>query len=701
MTAAEPQDRLATARAAVGVTGGAPLSVQGGWLAGGAALALTTSTFGVLARLLADRHAIGAVIGDGPSAADDAVVRILLSAVFFAVVLALFPRGRRSSGVRVAVGSVSAAAASGVLVAEVTSAGVDVAVLLSALAMGAVLPAVPAALASRVEPGARVLAMRMAGGGLPLAFLLASCLSLADAPEVGSGALAVLGLGGLVLARIARGDGPGRDQAAVHDAVGSPVGDEVPVVPFGQLVRRVLARETIVQAGILGFMSGIVLLTLPLFVVLRLGHHHQVSIDDQTLSLAMSFGLALAFLAIGTPDVILRHARSVGGPSRRVAWLLPIAALSLLLAVVLDLASALLVLAAIATALIWSSWSRAELAAVIGTPHDVRVGAATFMTVLHLFGAVVSIAVVGGVDRRFGTGWAIALLALFVVAVVGAATRVAAGADKDLERTLSRFLSAVEVDERRAAGREVPLLEARRVDFSYGQVQVLFGVDFTVDEGEMVALLGTNGAGKSTLLRVISGLGLPSRGLVRFDGNDVTYASPSDRVHAGIAQVPGGKAVFGPLSVVENLRVHGHALGRDRAAVDAGIEAAFAQFPRLEERRDQMAQTLSGGEQQMLALSKALILKPRLLLIDELSLGLAPVIVGQLLAMVRQINAQGTAVVLVEQSVNVALSLAHHAYYMEKGEMRFDGPSQDLLDRPDVLRSVYLKGAAKGLGGGA
>jgi ABC-type branched-subunit amino acid transport system ATPase component len=194
---------------------------------------------------------------------------------------------------------------------------------------------------------------------------------------------------------------------------------------------------------------------------------------------------------------------------------------------------------------------------------------------------------------------------------------------------------------------------------------------------------------------------VPQRGAVHLDGRDITFATATDRVQRGISQVPGGKAVFGPMSVVENLRVYGYALGSDRAAVDRGIDTAFEVFPRLNERRNQTAQTLSGGEQQMLALSKALILEPRLLLIDELSLGLAPVIVSQLLDMVRTINERGTAVVLVEQSVNVALSLAQHAYYMEKGEIRFDGPTAELLERPDVLRSVYLKGAADGLGAGA
>jgi ABC-type branched-subunit amino acid transport system ATPase component len=270
--------------------------------------------------------------------------------------------------------------------------------------------------------------------------------------------------------------------------------------------------------------------------------------------------------------------------------------------------------------------------------------------------------------------------------------------DADFDARVGELVERQEAAQVRAGGTRDPLLSCRGIDFSYGPVQVLFGVDFTVDDGEMVALLGTNGAGKSTLLRVVSGLGRPSAGTVRLRGEDITYLDPAARVRAGVTQIPGGKAVFGPLSVADNLRLYGYALGRDRRSVDRGIEESFTAFPRLAERRNSLSSTLSGGEQQMLALSKALILKPQLLCIDELSLGLAPKVVGELLEMVRQINTGGTAVVLVEQSVNVALSLAHHAYYMEKGAVQFDGPSAELLERPDVLRSVFLRGAADGMG---
>jgi ABC-type branched-subunit amino acid transport system ATPase component len=184
---------------------------------------------------------------------------------------------------------------------------------------------------------------------------------------------------------------------------------------------------------------------------------------------------------------------------------------------------------------------------------------------------------------------------------------------------------------------------------------------------------------------------------VHFRGADVTFLGADRRVELGISQIPGGRAVFGPLSVVDNLRAYGHLHGRSRLKLERAIDETFAALPKLAERRNQLASTLSGGEQQMLALGKVFILRPRLLLIDELSLGLAPIVVGELLDVVRRINEQGTCVVLVEQSVNVALSVVNHAYFMEKGEMRFDGLAADLIARPDLLRSVFLHGANRGL----
>jgi ABC-type branched-subunit amino acid transport system ATPase component len=308
-------------------------------------------------------------------------------------------------------------------------------------------------------------------------------------------------------------------------------------------------------------------------------------------------------------------------------------------------------------------------------------------------GGIAGAVLLGGMQTRYGTGGA--LFSLLAPGVLAALLLVRAGVhvQSDLDRMIDAVLEEEQLREVEAHHGHLPMLTCKGIDFSYGQLQVLFGVDFTVDDGEMVALLGTNGAGKSTLLKVISGIGLPQSGTVRFRGHDITYLDAERRTRLGITQIPGGRAVFGPLTVVENLRSYGYALGKERGNLDRLIDECFEAFPRLAERRNSLASQLSGGEQQMLGLSKALVLKPRLLIIDELSLGLAPIIVGQLLDMVRQINGTGTAVVLVEQSVNIALSLVDHAYFMEKGEMRFDGVAADLLARDDLLRAVFLEGA--------
>jgi ABC-type branched-subunit amino acid transport system ATPase component/branched-subunit amino acid ABC-type transport system permease component len=231
------------------------------------------------------------------------------------------------------------------------------------------------------------------------------------------------------------------------------------------------------------------------------------------------------------------------------------------------------------------------------------------------------------------------------------------------------------------------------VDASYGHVQVLYDVDLAVDDGEVIALLGTNGAGKSTLLRVLAGLMSAGEGRVVFEGEDITELDPVARVRAGLVMVPGGRGVFGSLTVAENLRMAEWLSRHDHDALADVRRRVFELFPVLEGRLGQRASLLSGGEQQMLTLAQALLCRPRVMLIDELSLGLAPAVVATLADVVRQINADGTTVVLVEQSVNVATTLAHRAVFMEKGQVRFAGPIAELTDRPDLLRSVFLKGA--------
>ena len=238
-------------------------------------------------------------------------------------------------------------------------------------------------------------------------------------------------------------------------------------------------------------------------------------------------------------------------------------------------------------------------------------------------------------------------------------------------------------------GREL-VLAVDGIDVAYGPLQVLFGVSLEVAEGETVALLGTNGAGKSTLLRAMAGLVTPTAGTVSLDGEDVTRLRPEDRVARGLTLVEGGRATFPSLTVRENLRLGAWRFLRDTARVEEGIAAAVDLFPSLGSRLDQSAGTLSGGEQQMMAIGRAILTGARVLMIDELSLGLAPIVMGEIVGAVERLAAAGTTILLVEQSLNIALSLCARAYFMEKGEVRFSGPTEGLLERGDLVRSVFF-----------
>jgi branched-chain amino acid transport system ATP-binding protein len=268
--------------------------------------------------------------------------------------------------------------------------------------------------------------------------------------------------------------------------------------------------------------------------------------------------------------------------------------------------------------------------------------------------------------------------------------------NEDILKVQQSALTQAEARKRRLDG-DPQMMVIRGLNAGYDQTQILFDVDFEVADGEIIALLGTNGAGKSTLLKAISGIIQPMSGAIIFDGQDITNADAIQSAHLGIAQVPGGRGIFPSLTVGENLRAGGWMYRKDKAYLDEAINRVTEMFPILKKRWDTPAGALSGGEQQMLSLSQAFIAKPKLLMIDELSLGLAPTIVEQLLDIVRAIHAQGTTIILVEQSVNVALRIAQRAVFMEKGEIRFFGPTSELLERPDILRSVFLEGAHSGL----
>ena len=328
----------------------------------------------------------------------------------------------------------------------------------------------------------------------------------------------------------------------------------------------------------------------------------------------------------------------------------------------------------------------------LAVPAKVRAFGFAIGTLFILPGLLI-LPVIGGLADTYGIRVGLALAA--PVFLVGGMILASAGGfvAHDIAQVWKSTAARSEVAHLRRQGK-IKLLLGREIDVHYDNVQVLFGVDFEVDEGEIVALMGTNGAGKSTLLKAISGLVQASGGAIVFDGRDMTHTPPDEIAGRGVSVVPGGQGVFTQLSVGDNLRLAAWNRRKQAAEARADTDKVLDMFPVLRERLDEPAGNLSGGQQQMLTLGMAFIGKPRLLMVDELSLGLAPSVVTQLLGMVRSLRDDGTTVILVEQSVNVALTVADRAYFMEKGEIRFEGPTTELLERPDLLRSVFLRAAA-------
>jgi branched-chain amino acid transport system ATP-binding protein len=234
----------------------------------------------------------------------------------------------------------------------------------------------------------------------------------------------------------------------------------------------------------------------------------------------------------------------------------------------------------------------------------------------------------------------------------------------------------------------MPLLEVNDLHTFYGNIEALKGVSLTVEEGEVVTLIGSNGAGKSTTLRSISGLTPPREGSIRFDGTEIGEVPPQEIVQMGISLSPEGRHVFSRMTVRENLDL-GAYLRKDRADIDRDMERVFALFPRLKERERQKGGTMSGGEQQMLAIGRALMANPKLLLLDEPSMGIAPILVERIYETIAEINRQGTTILLVEQNANYALSVSKRGYVLETGKVALEDESAKLLVNADVQKA-YL-----------
>ena len=232
------------------------------------------------------------------------------------------------------------------------------------------------------------------------------------------------------------------------------------------------------------------------------------------------------------------------------------------------------------------------------------------------------------------------------------------------------------------------LLEVHDLNVYYGAIHALQGINFHLDQGEIVTLIGANGAGKSTTLRTISGLLRPRTGLILFKGQDITVVAPEQIVRMGISQVPEGRKIFAPLTVKENLMMGAYTRS-DKAEIQQSMEQVFTSFPRLKERLNQLGGTLSGGEQQMLATARGLMSRPTVLLLDEPSMGLSPILTEEIFRIIKVINSQGTSILLVEQNAQMALSIANRAYVLETGRIVLEGDAREVADNPQV-RSAYL-----------
>lgn len=232
------------------------------------------------------------------------------------------------------------------------------------------------------------------------------------------------------------------------------------------------------------------------------------------------------------------------------------------------------------------------------------------------------------------------------------------------------------------------MLEIKDLEVYYGMIQAIKGISFEVNEGEVIALIGANGAGKTTILHTISGLIAPKKGSITFEGQELTKIPAHKIVENGLAQVPEGRRVFPSLSVLQNLKL-GAYTRKDKKEIDDTLKMIYERFPRLEERKNQPAGTLSGGEQQMLAMGRALMSKPRIILMDEPSMGLSPIFVNEIFDIIKQVSASGTTVLLVEQNAKKALSIADRGYVLETGKIVKEGKASDLLN-DEAVKKAYL-----------
>ena len=470
--------------------------------------------------------------------------------------------------------------------------------------------------------------------------------------------------------------------------------DELPV-SMGTAFARLRKIKTFyflsTGVGVLGF----ALIAIPIQFNLLLEDKYAMGPFQRGVVESLIWVAALAGLPVAGRIFDRGFRRDPGAMMRFAGMLVMVSGVVYMVALPIKILGALVALMAVAQTLISMAFVAAPPLIAAVSPYRIRAQAFALLPVfVFLMGGFFGGLIVGQLSDAYNERTAM-LVAAPPAALIGGALIIYGSrfVRSDISRSVEELVEEQEEQRRAAADpASVPALQVHNLDFAYGSVQVLFDVSFEVARGEVLALLGTNGAGKSTLLRAVSGLGIPDRGVVRLGGRTITYAEAEDRFAAGLVQLRGGAGIFEDLSVADNVRASVLAAGLDEVEVEVRSQWALSLFPALAERTGTLGRELSGGQQQMLALAMALMHDPEVLLIDELSLGLAPLVVEELLVVVERLRTEGQTMVIVEQSLNVALAFADRAIFMEKGRIRFEGPARELAERDDLARAVFLGG---------
>ena len=630
---------------------------------------------------------VGASLGDTPKSIASLALTQSLLVVLAVLGGAVVVHGRRRA-VLVALGAALTAAATCALLALVTTPWALTFVLAAnAVGIAGVLVVHPPLLAAFADGPRRARAFALhraaqaAGAGIT-AVLVAVLATGGDLTWRG----VMLVLAGLALLALLAAAGL-REPATPAD---DPAGDELRL-GFAEVARGVARAPTVGRLLAANAALGVVTVPLLLFVLLFLEDRWNLRLASRGVVIATTALATAALLGLLAQEGERMLARGPAHLLRPAANVLTISAAALIAALAVPafgVAVALLCVAFAGMALAQTAMNIVlmEIVEPAARPHAAALAGMAGAGVGGVLGLLVTV----GVAQDVGVQGALTALAIPALGGAFALRGAADSTEEDLAAKAARQAEETGVREARAAGRTAPLLSAHGLVVRYGHRRAIDGVDLDIADGELLALLGTNGAGKSTLLRVLSGITAPDAGTVRLSGRDITLLDPERRGHLGIGHVAFGAAVFDTLRVDESLRLAAHSLGlRGPAAIEA-VDWALAQFPRLDERRSSRGAALSGGERQMLALAQMLLRRPRVLLADELSIGLAPGIVENLLDVVRDAHSRGTTVVVVEQSVDLALELASRAVFLERGRVRFDGPSDELRGRDDLLRPVFL-----------